>query len=64
MGNKTLEKILDLISVLFWHIMQPMVVIKYQRFGTTHWSNFQGVRTQRRKLVSSLVDIDVLFNVP
>jgi len=63
-GNKTLEKVLDLISVLFWHIMQPMVVILYQRFGTTHWSHFQGLRTQRRKVVNSLVDIDVLFNVP
>jgi hypothetical protein len=36
MVNKTLEKILDLISVLFWHIMQPVVVMPYQRFGTTH----------------------------
>jgi hypothetical protein len=44
MGNKTLEKILDFISVLFWHIMQPVVVIHYQRFGTTCWSHFQGLR--------------------
>jgi len=64
MGTKTLEKILDLISVLFWHIMQPTVVIYYQRFGTTRWSHFQELRTQRRKLVNSLVDIDILFNVP
>jgi hypothetical protein len=52
LGECLKTRILDLISVPFWHIMQPMVVIPYQGFGTMYWSHFRGSRNQRRKLVT------------
>jgi len=32
--------------VLFWAIMEQVVVIPYQRFGTTYLSHLQGSRIQ------------------
>jgi hypothetical protein len=53
MGNKTLETILDLISALFWHIMQRMVVIP------TFWDNLLvpllRVKKPKKKVGHSLV---------
>ena len=28
---------------LFWDVMQCMLVIVYQHFGTAHWSHLQGI---------------------
>jgi len=34
--------------VLFWVIMQWVVVISYRRFGTTYWSHPQGLRIKKK----------------
>jgi len=34
-------------SVLFWVMMQRVVVISYRRLGTTYWTHHQGSRVAR-----------------
>jgi len=47
-------------SVLFWVIMQHMVVIPYWCFRTTYLSHLQGSRNPRRKDLRSALFCDML----
>jgi hypothetical protein len=53
--------IVPLRSGLFWAITQSEVVIPYQRFGTTYWSNLQGPRNQFRKILLRIFHVGPLI---
>jgi hypothetical protein len=39
-------------TVLFWVIVQQVVVISYQHFRTTYSSHLQGLRKKKKSLLS------------